>query len=112
MTAVLAVLFLVAGCGSSSGAPDPWIGVRGNHLVDGDGQPVRLLGVNRPGTEYQCVEGGAFFEGPSDRASIGAMKSWDITQSGCRSTRAAGSASTAFPRTSAAPPTATKFAPT
>jgi hypothetical protein len=37
-----------------------------------------LLGVNRPGTEYQCVEGGEFFQGPSDRASIEAMVSWDI----------------------------------
>jgi endoglucanase len=77
-TLVLAALFLVVGCGSSSGAADPWIGVRGNHLVDGEGQPVRLLGVNRPGTEYQCVEGGEFFQGPSDQASIRAMKSWDI----------------------------------
>jgi endoglucanase len=54
----------------------PWIGVRGNQLVDRQGKPVRLLGVNRPGLEYQCVEGGEFFEGPSDRASIEAIKNW------------------------------------
>jgi aryl-phospho-beta-D-glucosidase BglC (GH1 family) len=62
----------------SSGAAGLWIGVRGNHLIDGKGDPIRLLGVNRPGTEYQCVEGDGFFEGPSDRASIEAMKSWHI----------------------------------
>lgn len=54
----------------------PWIGVRGNQLIDRQGKPVRLLGVNRPGLEYQCVEGGEFFEGPSDRASIEAIKRW------------------------------------
>lgn len=56
----------------------PWIGVRGNKLVDKKGDPVRLLGVNRPGLEYQCIYGNGFFEGPSDRASIEAMKSWHI----------------------------------
>jgi len=55
-----------------------WIGVRGNKLVDGSGNPVRLLGVNRPGAEYRCVEGDAFFEGPTDDASIRAMKKWHI----------------------------------
>lgn len=76
--AVLIAVLLAVVLVPSSGATGPWIGVRGNHLIDHDGKPVRLLGVNRPGTEYQCVEGGQFFEGPSDRASIEAMKSWDI----------------------------------
>jgi endoglucanase len=39
---------------------------------------VRLLGVNRSGLEYQCQQGYGFFEGPSDDASIAAMKSWRI----------------------------------
>ncbi|HVO54267.1 MAG TPA: glycoside hydrolase family 5 protein [Solirubrobacterales bacterium] len=56
----------------------PWIGVRGNQLIDGAGKPVRLLGVNRSGTEYRCSEEDGFFEGPSDTASIEAMKSWHI----------------------------------
>lgn len=76
--AILVAVLLSAVLVSSSGATGLWIGVRGNHLIDRDGDPVRLLGVNRPGTEYQCVEGGQFFEGPSDRASIMAMKSWHI----------------------------------
>lgn len=46
-----------------------WIGVRGNHLVNGAGHTVRLLGVNRSGTEYSCQQGYGFFDGPSDMAS-------------------------------------------
>jgi Cellulase (glycosyl hydrolase family 5) len=52
--------------------------VSGNHLVD-RGQVVRLLGVNRSGTEYQCTKRGrAIFDGPNDQRSIDAMKTWRI----------------------------------
>lgn len=82
MLTAIAIAALTALLVVSSAAPKrpakPWIGVRGNQLVDKGGNPVRLLGVNRPGTEYECVEGNGFFEGPSDRASIEAMKSWRI----------------------------------
>ena len=61
-----------------AGQADPWIGVRGNHLVDRSGRTVRLLGVNRSGTEYQCERGAGIFEGPDDDASIAAMLSWRI----------------------------------
>jgi hypothetical protein len=56
----------------------PWVGVRGNKLVERDGDPIRLLGVNRPGAEYRCVEGDGVFEGPIDGASVRAMKKWQI----------------------------------
>lgn len=72
LVSLLGLLFAV------SAVARPWIGVRGNQLVDKQGDPVRLLGVNRPGLEYQCIYGKGFFEGPSDRASIEAMKSWHI----------------------------------
>lgn len=55
-----------------------WIGVRDNQLVDGRGRVVRLLGVNRSGTEYSCQQGYGFFDGPSDAASIRVMKRWRI----------------------------------
>src|SRR4029077_2342586 len=61
-----------------SSAANPWIGVRGNHLVDETGKTVRLLGVNRSGAEYECVEEGQIFDGPTDQASIEAMLSWHI----------------------------------
>ena len=52
--------------------------VTGNHLVNGAGKTVRLLGVNRSGLEYACVQGWGFSDGPTDAASIAAMKTWGI----------------------------------
>ncbi len=52
--------------------------VEGNRLVNGNGAPIRLLGVDRSGTEYACVQGWGIFDGPSDAASIAAMASWHI----------------------------------
>jgi endoglucanase len=63
---------------AGAAAASPWIGVRGNHLVDRRGESVRLLGVNRSGSEYSCQQGYGFFDGPSDAASIRVMKSWRI----------------------------------
>jgi hypothetical protein len=45
--------------------------------VTREDRPVRLLGVNRSGTEYACEQGTGIFQGPSDAASIAAIKSWD-----------------------------------
>jgi endoglucanase len=64
-----------ASSAESTGAP--WVGVRGNQLVDQAGEPVRLLGVNRSGTEYACQQDTGIFDGPSDAASIEAIASWD-----------------------------------
>jgi len=54
------------------------LGVRvsGNHLVNAAGRPVRLLGVDRLGTEYACVQGWGIFDGPFDAASVAAIVSW------------------------------------
>jgi len=52
--------------------------VKGSQLVDAQGQPLRLLGVDRSGTEYACIEHLGIFAGPTDGNSIAAMKSWDI----------------------------------
>jgi len=49
----------------------------GNHLVNGAGDTIRLLGVNRQGPEYTCVQGNGIFDGPTaDPASINAMAGW------------------------------------
>lgn len=50
--------------------------VAGDQLVSGSGAPVRLLGVDRSGTEYACIQGWAIFDGPSDSASVQAIASW------------------------------------
>jgi endoglucanase len=61
------------------------IGVSGNHLVDGNGQTVRVIGVDRSGTEYACAgddgQGGhgyGFFAGPTNDRSVEAMLSWKV----------------------------------
>jgi endoglucanase len=57
----------------------PLVHVRGNQLVDQNGNVVRMLGVNRSGAEYACAEGWGLFDGPTDTdAAIAAMRTWDI----------------------------------
>lgn len=87
--AALAAVTLAAACtggneGGATGTPAApaaaggfSVRVDGNRLVDGSGAPVRLLGVNRAGTEYMCTGGGGGpFDGPADAASIEAIRSW------------------------------------
>jgi endoglucanase len=54
------------------------IRVSGNHFIDQHGDPVRLLGANRSGTQYACQEGSGIFDGPSDDASIEEMQAWGM----------------------------------
>jgi len=74
----LPLIALLALALPASAAAAPWIGVRGNQLVNREGEPVRLLGMNRSGTEYTCQQGYGFFDGPADSASIAVMTSWRI----------------------------------
>jgi hypothetical protein len=50
--------------------------VVGNQIVNGAGAAVRIVGVNRSGTEYACMGGWGFFDGPSDAASVAAIAGW------------------------------------
>ena len=50
--------------------------VLANHLVDGSGATMQLRGVDRMGSEYACVHGWGFFDGPTDSTSISAIRSW------------------------------------
>ena len=56
----------------------PRLHVAGNRLVNSRGRVVLLRGVNRSGTEFLCVQGHGIFDGPTDQASISAMKAWGI----------------------------------
>ena len=60
-------LALVASCAGCRDDDYPGLHVVDNQLVDRDGEPVRLLGVNRSGAEYACVCGHGFFAGPTGR---------------------------------------------
>jgi hypothetical protein len=84
-TALLAGLFAAALLSGGSAvhaaaAPAPFgIQVSANQLTAlGGGPAIRLLGVDRSGAEYQCVDRGAtsVFSGPTGAASIQAIKSW------------------------------------
>jgi endoglucanase len=53
----------------------PQLHVSGNELVSATGQRVVLHGVDRSGTEYQCVQNKGIFDGPDNLASVITMKS-------------------------------------
>lgn len=60
------------------GGPAPALKVSGNQLT-ADGKAYRLLGVNRAGGEFACVQGkGMWDSAPVDQASVDAMKTWHI----------------------------------
>jgi hypothetical protein len=48
------------------------------HIEDALGNRVVLRGVNRSGTEYRCIQGYGFFDGPRDEASVQAIASWNV----------------------------------
>ncbi|WP_078884110.1 cellulose binding domain-containing protein [Streptomyces sp. NRRL S-340] len=54
----------------------PALHVNGNRLVTADGTPRRLLGVNRSGGEFMCVQGRGIFDGPVDDAAVEAIAGW------------------------------------
>ena len=62
----------------ATAATPPGLKVTGGQLVTGAGAPLRVAGVNRSGSEYACVQGWGFFDGPTDDASITAMTSWGV----------------------------------
>lgn len=81
---VLAILVLGFTVPTFAAAPParaaaPAVRVQGNRLVDAAGAPIRLLGVNRAGSEYACIQGWGIFDGPVDDAAIRAIASWNPT---------------------------------
>ncbi|WP_413799430.1 glycoside hydrolase family 5 protein [Streptomyces iranensis] len=59
-------------------AAPPKLRASGNKLVDENGATRRLLGVNRSGGEFMCVQGRGIFDGPVDDASIKAIADWKV----------------------------------
>jgi fibronectin type 3 domain-containing protein len=52
--------------------------VSGNQILNGQNQAVPLRGVDKSGTEYECLGGPDIFDGPSDAASVTTLKTWAI----------------------------------
>jgi endoglucanase len=59
--------------------PQPTLTLRviENKLVNEKGSSIRLLGIDRSGTEYACIYG-RLTDGPTDNQSITVMTSWRI----------------------------------
>src|SRR6185369_8891630 len=60
------------------GSAAPKLKVSGNKLVTSTGSGYRLLGVNRSGGEFACIQGNGIWDGPMDQASVTTMRSWKI----------------------------------
>lgn len=76
---IAASAMLALGWAQSAGALG--LSVNGNTLVDENGQPTRLLGVNRDGTEYQCDQGFLFDSPtpmePDSQEMVDAIAAWN-----------------------------------
>jgi endoglucanase len=87
---LVGALAVLAGCGGGTGltadggTPSPTVTttstlqVSGNKIVDGSGRTVRLVGVNRSGAEFECVNGASIWDGPVDDAAVAAIASWHV----------------------------------
>ncbi|MFZ5893941.1 MAG: glycoside hydrolase family 5 protein [Myxococcota bacterium] len=64
----------------SEGLPDYPRGLHvvGEHIEDAAGNTIVMHGVNRSGTEYRCVQGYGFFDGPDSEESVQAIASWPV----------------------------------
>jgi endoglucanase len=56
----------------------PALHVSGNRIVTASGATYRLLGVNRSGGEFACIQGNGMWNGPMDQASVTAIRSWKV----------------------------------
>jgi endoglucanase len=79
LAVVLGVTALALGYSATAFAVAPYVGVKGNGLVGKKGEPIRLLGVDRSGSEYVCLGGLHIFDGPVNKAAVQAMAAWHMT---------------------------------
>ncbi|GCE24152.1 hypothetical protein [Dictyobacter kobayashii] len=62
----------------ASGSLPTGLHVVGSQIQDGSGNVIVPHGVDRSGSQYQCVKGGgSTFDGPNDQASVSVMTSWN-----------------------------------
>lgn len=86
-------LVLTLGLASACAAERPagalgrgMVHIQGGQFIGVTGRPLRLIGVDRSGTEYACsgplADGSGFgygiFQGPTDIGSVKALLSWDV----------------------------------
>lgn len=56
----------------------PALHVSGNRILTSTGAAYRLLGVNRSGGEFACIQGNGIWDGPMDQTAVTAMRAWKI----------------------------------
>ena len=85
MRSALLALAAVLGVAAPAAAHPSAIHVAGNRLVDGRGRTVRLIGVDRSGSEYACAGpdgaggyGWGIWQGPVGDATVAAMRTWHV----------------------------------
>lgn len=77
--AAIALALVLVLAVSTDAQPAPMgLHVVGNQIVDGSNHPVGLRGVNKSGSEYMCLGTSSVFDGPTDQASIDAMRAWQV----------------------------------
>ena len=74
--AVTTIAYGWAAAGAGSAGPALSIAISGNHFVNGEGQTIRLLGVNAPSTEYACDQGWGYSSQPLTAPTAQAIASW------------------------------------
>lgn len=77
MAVACALVVGVLAQASSAAAAPLSIRIEGNHFVNGAGQTIRLLGVDRTSSEYGCVDGFGYDDGHFDDADAAAIASWN-----------------------------------
>jgi len=78
LTLLMAMVAAMTPSAGAAAPPPPAPRVVGNTLVGADGRPLRLLGVDKAGTEYACIQGWGIFDGPTDAGAIAAIRSWGV----------------------------------
>jgi len=79
LATALAMIMLALAAAAASLAAAPYVAVSGNHLVGKKRETIRLLGVDRSGSEYLCLGGSQIFDGPVSKTAVQAMASWHMT---------------------------------
>jgi Cellulase (glycosyl hydrolase family 5)/FG-GAP-like repeat len=78
LAAFICAVYFTSWCETSKAASPLIARVQNNHLVDANGNFLRLFGVDRSGSEYMCVAAAGVFDGPVDAAAIAAIAAWRV----------------------------------
>jgi hypothetical protein len=74
---VIALAIFVFVLGHAPGRADETpLSISGNHFVNGSGETLQLVGVDRTSPEYACFYGYAYSNGPIDASDAGTIAAW------------------------------------